>query len=146
MKKLEFSVTINAPKEKVWQSLWEDANYRDWTSAFMEGSYASSDWKEGSKILFLTPEGDGMHSIIARKIPNEYMSFEHIGTVKNGKEQPLSKEDKAWSGAFENYTLVSNGAQTTLLVEVDSSGAEWEQMLLDAFPRALDRVKALSEQ
>ena len=55
MKKLQFSIEINAPKEKVWDTLWQDENYRKWTSVFIEGSFAESDWKEGGKIHFLTP-------------------------------------------------------------------------------------------
>lgn len=63
MEKLHFSTNINAPREKVWDTLWNDNSYRKWTSAFMEGSYAETDnWKEGSKVLFLSPGGDGMGS------------------------------------------------------------------------------------
>ena len=42
MEKLHFSVNINASKEKVWQTLWDDTTYRKWTSAFSETSYAVS--------------------------------------------------------------------------------------------------------
>jgi hypothetical protein len=52
MKQLHFSTDINAPRETVWNVLWNDATYRDWTSVFAEGSYAVSDWNEGSKIQF----------------------------------------------------------------------------------------------
>ena len=58
MKKLNFTTKIDAPKEKVWNTLWNDATYRAWTSAFAEGSFAETDnWKEGSKVLFLDPNG-----------------------------------------------------------------------------------------
>ena len=40
MKKLEYTISINAPKEKVWHSLWDDENYESWTKAFCDGSYA----------------------------------------------------------------------------------------------------------
>jgi hypothetical protein len=79
--------------------------YRSWTSTFSEGSYAVSDWKDGSKILFLSANGDGMFSIIAKQVPNEFMSFKHLGIVKGGEEQPGNKETQKWSGAMENYTL-----------------------------------------
>ncbi|MEI9912589.1 MAG: hypothetical protein WDO71_24880 [Bacteroidota bacterium] len=56
MQRINFSISINAPKEKVWQVLWNDSSYRQWTSAFSEGSYVVTDnWKEGTKILFLSP-------------------------------------------------------------------------------------------
>jgi hypothetical protein len=57
MEKLNFSINISAPKDKVWQTLWDDASYREWTSAFAEGSYAETDnWKEGSEVKFLDPK------------------------------------------------------------------------------------------
>jgi uncharacterized protein YndB with AHSA1/START domain len=66
MEKMNFSIDINAPKEKVWNVLWDDNSYRKWTSPFAEGSYAKTDnWKEGSKVLFLGPSGDGMVSKVA---------------------------------------------------------------------------------
>ena len=39
MKQLTFSTTIDAPKEIVWRTMLEDETYREWTSAFQEGSY-----------------------------------------------------------------------------------------------------------
>ncbi len=67
MKTLHFSIKIKAPREKVWQILWEDATYRQWTSVFNESSYAVSDWEEGSKIQFLSADGSGMYSLIDKK-------------------------------------------------------------------------------
>lgn len=43
MQHLIFSTTIDTPKEKVWDELWEDSSYRKWTSIFCEGSYAETD-------------------------------------------------------------------------------------------------------
>src|SRR5687768_2071238 len=105
MEKSNFSVRINAPKEKEWKTLWDDSTYRQWTSPFMEGSYAETDnWKEGSKVLFLGPEGSGMVSTVAANRPNEFMSFKHLGEVKGGVEDTTSEKIKAWAGAYENYT------------------------------------------
>ena len=141
MTRLHFSIEINAPREKVWQVLWEDATYRDWTSVFAEGSYAVSDWNEGSTIQFLDPKsGSGMSAVIVKKTPNEFMSFRHIAEIKNGQEQPPA----ASSGGRENYTLTKN-TRTTLTVDLDAPD-EYRQMFEDMFPRALGRVKTLSEK
>ena len=49
MQKIIFSTTINAPKEKVWEVLWDLDAYRAWTKAFSESSAVQTDyWKEGS--------------------------------------------------------------------------------------------------
>lgn len=140
MKKLTFSVIIHSSRELLWQTLWDDATYRDWTAVFTPGSHAVSDWEEGSKILFLSPGGDGMTSRIARLVPNEFMSFEHLGEVINGKEDFT----KGWSGAFENYTLRETAGGTELLVELDMS-EEHEEYMAGIFPKALARVKELAE-
>jgi hypothetical protein len=145
MQKKRYATSISAPREKVWKVLWDDATYRAWTSAFTEGSYAVSDWKEGSSIQFLAPDGNGMYSTIARSIPNEFMSFRHIGMMKEGKELPLDEETKKWSGAHENYTLKEANGKTELLVEIDMAD-EHANMFDDVFPRALAKVKELSEK
>src|SRR4051812_30230703 len=115
MEKINFSTSINAPKDKVWRTLWEDASYRKWTSFFMEGSCAVTDWKEGSKILFVDGKGNGMVSQIESSNPYDYMSFKHLGVVKNGVEDTESEAVKAWAGAQENYTLKETNGTTTLV-------------------------------
>ncbi len=32
---MEYTIAINAPAEKVWKTLWEDASYRAWTSRLL---------------------------------------------------------------------------------------------------------------
>src|SRR5690606_24668626 len=83
MKTLTFKIEINTHKEKVWSLLWDDATYRKWAAVFCEGTYAVSDWEEGSMIQFLTPNGEGMHSVIEKKTENEYMAFKHLAMIKN---------------------------------------------------------------
>src|SRR6476620_5813324 len=120
MKKLNFSTHINASKEKVWNTLWNDATSRAWTSAFAEGSYVKTDnWKEGTKVLFLDPDDNGMVSMVAKNKPNEYMSFKHLGEVKKGVEDTGSERMKGWAGAMENYTLKEENGKTILFVEMD---------------------------
>lgn len=147
MEKLNFSVNIDAPKEKVWKVLWDDSSYREWTRVFNEGSHAQTDnWKEGSKVRFLSADNqDGMFSEVAANRPNEYMSFRHLGIVKNGKDDTESEEVKQWAGAMENYTLEENNGVTTLKVDMDSND-EFKEYFDKTWPQALGKVKSLSEQ
>ena len=146
MEKLNFSTSINAPKEKVWEVLWDDASYRKWTSAFTEGSYAVTDnWKEGTKVLFLDPKGSGMVSKVAANHPNRYMSFEHLGEVKDGVEDISSEKVKDWAGAKENYTLKETGGKTELEVDMDITD-EFKDMFINIWPKALEKVKELAEK
>jgi uncharacterized protein YndB with AHSA1/START domain len=141
MKTLKLSTHINASLEKVWTVLWNDATYREWTAVFHEGSHAVSDWKQGSEILFLGPDGGGMYSSIETLVENETMIFQHHGEVKDGIKQPLSE----WNGSRERYFLSTEGNQTILQVELDSDEA-FEEYFSKTFPLALNKVKEISEK
>ena len=140
MATLQFEVDIKAPKEKVWSSLWDDSNYREWTTVFMEGSYAEGDWQEGSKMRFLTPDGSGMFSIVEKNVPYKEMVFRHLGEVKNWEEEV--KED--WKDARENYKLEENNGTTKLTVAMDAMGS-FEQYLKEVFPKGLSIIKNIAE-
>lgn len=145
MEKMIFTKQINAPKEKVWNILWEDASYRKWTAPFCEGGYAVTDWKENSKALFLTPNGEGMVSRIKANRPNELMEIEHLGLVKNGVETTEGDAVKEWAGAIESYMLKENESGTLITVQMDTN-AEMKKYFEDTWPKALEQLKQLSEQ
>ena len=136
---LKFDIQINAPKEKVWQTLWEDKTYRQWTSACGEGSSAKSDWQQGSRIEFGDGKGNGMFSVIDKKVDNTQMSFKHLGEMKGGVDV---KSD--WTGASENYFLSEKDGQTELKVELDTV-EEFQNYFAEVFPKALQLVKKISE-
>ena len=145
MEKQTFSITIDAPRGKVWDTLWKDESYRAWTSAFSENSHAETDWQTGSKVLFLDGKGSGMVSTIAENRPNEYMSIRHLGMVKDGVEDTSSEEVKQWAGALENYTLKSDGGKTELVVDLDLN-TDWVEYMQNTWPKALQRLKELAEK
>lgn len=144
MTNLEFNLSIKASPKKLWQVLWNDTTYRKWTSAFHEGSYAVSEWKEGSKIQFLSPGGNGMFSLITECKPNELMAFKHLGEIKNYEEQPSDIKSESWKDAKEIYSLKENNDHTTLHVFLNATG-EFSDYLKKTFPVALKTVKDLAE-
>lgn len=139
MEKLKFDVAINAPKEKVWKTLWEDKTYRQWTAAFTEGSYAKSDWRQGSRIGFLDRKGNGMYSVIDKKIDNSQMTFKHLGEIKDG-----ANVKSGWEDALESYFLSEKNGMTELKVELDTT-EEFLDYFKGVFPKALQLVKQISE-
>lgn len=149
MQKLHFSITINAPKEKVWNTMLEDKSYREWTSAFNPGSFFQGDWSKGSKMLFLGPDPEtgeegGMVSRIAENKPYEFISIEHLGIIKNGIEDTTSEEAKKWTPAFENYTFEDVNGTTRLLIDTDSEES-YAEMFNEMWPEALQKLKTLAE-
>ena len=139
--RLKFSIDIKADKARIWETLWDDSSYRDWTSVFFEGSYAvANNWDEGSKVHFLAPGQNGIYSLIEKHVPNELISFKHIGNVVEGKEQPVDDETKKWTGATERYALTEEKGVNTLTVEIDVMDEHLEFMT-DSFPKALEKIK-----
>jgi hypothetical protein len=148
MQKLNFSIVINAPKEKVWDTMLEDKTYRIWTEAFAPGCYFIGSWDKGSKILFLAPgeKGEGgMVSRIKEKRLYEYISIEHLGVVENGKEDTSSDAVKQWAGSLENYTFKNSDGKTELLVDMDIND-EYKEMFENMWPKALKNLKELTEK
>ncbi|MBN8586142.1 MAG: SRPBCC domain-containing protein [Ignavibacteria bacterium] len=148
MEKLNYSIKINAPREKVYKNMLDDKTYRQWTEPFCPGSYAETDWKKGSKALFLGPDQEGkysgMVSRIAENIPNEYVSIEHLGVVNNGVEDTESDAVKAWKGAMENYTFREADGGTEVLVDMDTD-ENYSKMFNEMWPKALQKLKEISE-
>jgi len=147
MEKLHFKIDINAPKEKVWDTMLDDNTYRKWTEPFMPGSYYKGDWNKGSKILFLAPGEKGEGGMVSRIKENrkyEYISIENLGVVIDGKEDTTSDEVKGWAGALENYTFKEKDGKTELLVDMDSN-EEYAEMINGMWPKALQKLKELSE-
>lgn len=150
MQKLQFSTLINAPKKKVWDTMLQDATFREWTSAFNPpGSWYEGDWNQGSTIRFLGAseqgEPSGMLSRIKENRPYEYVSIEHVGIIQDGKEDTTSDAVKQWAPAFENYTFTEKNGGTEVLVEMDAT-EEHRTMFEDTWPKALQKLKALAER
>jgi uncharacterized protein YndB with AHSA1/START domain len=148
---IHFAITINAPKERVWDTMLQDATYRKWTALFNPNgsSWYEGEWTEGSKILFL---GDGengrvggMVSRIKEVRPYEFVSIEHLGVVQDGKEDTTSDAAKQFAPALENYTFVDKHGATEVLVDMDTV-EEHRQMFESSWPKALQKLKQLAEQ
>ena len=150
MQKIHYSTVINAPKEKVWNAMFDDKTYREWTKAFNPGSYYKGDWSKGSKIIFLGPDPEtgkegGMVSRIAENKPYEFVSIEHLGILKDGVEDTTSPEATKWTPAFENYTFKEKNGATEVLVEMDTA-EDYVKMFDEMWPDALERLKKIAEQ
>lgn len=92
MRTLHFSTMIDADREAVWTAMIAPESCKAWTSVFTEGSYFVRSWAQGERIRFLSPDGNGMTSVIADNRPHEFISIKHLGSVKNGIEDDDSEE------------------------------------------------------
>ena len=143
MQKQQFSIEIQAPCEKVWNTLFDDKSFRDWGSIIDEGQYMVVEMKEGSEVQFISSSsGYGVTSSVEKLVPHQFVSFRQLADTKdNGKGQ----REKEWSGGAESYTLVENNNITTLRVNIDVPPG-LEETFQVRFPKALERIKFLAEK
>lgn len=150
MEKIQVKVFIHAPRKKVWDTMLEDATYREWTRPFNEGSYYKGSWDQGSDIRFLGPDPKtgkegGMISRIKENRLHEFVSIEHLGIIKDGVDDMTSDEVKRWTPAFENYTFLDKDGGTEVVVELDTI-QEYKEMFMQMWPKALQALKELAEK
>lgn len=144
MRTIEQRIEIAAPRERVWDVLLEDETFRQWTSAFMEGSFAETDWRAGSPVRFLDPAGMGIVGHIVVSDRPERLEIEYDGVLLEGKEDYDGDEARQWKGARETYQLSERGGRTTLSVTSDMVDDHYDGMS-EAWVRALEKVRALAE-
>ncbi len=152
MQKIHFSVQINAPVKKVWDTMIGKESYSIWTKPFCPaGSRFEGDWSEGSEICFIGvdektgKEMGGMYSRIKENRPCKFISIEHIGMLNpDGTVDTQSEEVKKWTPAFENYTFVEKNGVTEVTIDQDMS-EEYTPMFEEMWPKALQALKELTE-
>ncbi|HMI09606.1 MAG TPA: SRPBCC domain-containing protein [Candidatus Saccharimonadales bacterium] len=151
MANLNYTIDIEAPKQKVWQVMLELDTYKEWTGAFHPGSTYEGSWDKGSKIKFVSEDDrklSGIFSQIAENIPYEYVSIEHLGEIVDGKEDMTSESAKQWSGSHENYRFTEKDGITTVDVELtgDNIGDEIRKMFDGMWLRSLQKLKEICER
>lgn len=143
MKEMHFSIEMNATRERVWDTLWQDETLREWASVIDPGTYMVGDLKEGNEIQFISSvNGYGVTSLVEKLVTGEFLLLRHrADTQEDGKR----KRDREWSGGEESYSLADNDGTTTLTVAFDVP-PELEEEFKVSYPKALERVKVLAER
>ncbi len=145
MTDLHYTIHINTSREKVWDTMLGDVTYREWSSAFMPGSYFKGDWSEGSKMLFLGPDPDGgkeggMVAMVKENRPQEFVSLEYHAEIRDGVETPME------GTGSENYTLEDNDGGTEVIIDLLNLPEEYKDMFNDMWPKALEKLKEIAEK
>lgn len=152
MKKIKFSVSINAPAKKVYDIMLGISNkstYEQWTALFNPTSTYEGSWNKGSKMLFVGTddkgEKGGMVSEIFDNIPNQFISIRHYGLVKGNEEITEGPEVEKWSNGFENYTFTESNGITSVNVNIDTT-EDFMEYMKEVYPKALDKLKEICEK
>lgn len=148
--KMHFEIVINAPVQKVWDTMLGQETYKEWTSVFEPTSCYEGSWDKGSKIKFLSSDGGGMVSEIAENIMHKFISIKHLGEVHDSVEDTTSEKVMAWLPAFENYTFHDKGTETQLDIDMEMPSSPETKAMKEMFegmwPNALLKLKEICER
>jgi uncharacterized protein YndB with AHSA1/START domain len=147
METQHYSTQIDAPVEIVWETMLDDATYRQWTSVFSPGSYFEGSWMTGSEIRFLGEDDGsvgGMVAVIREHRPHEFVSIEYRGQILDGVEDTTSDDARKVAGTHENYSFAESDGITTVSVDIDVQ-EEWSEDFAELWPQALDTLRELAE-
>jgi L-rhamnose mutarotase len=149
MQTSKYSITVNAPKDKVYRTMIEKESYQQWTKAFNETSTYEGTWETNSKMYFIgyNKEGkrEGMVAEIAEHIPNEFISIRHKGIVDGAIEITEGPAVENWANALEKYTFTENAGITTIVVSLDMA-EEYQNMFDTMWEKALQLLKEICEK
>lgn len=143
-KTIKKSAEIKAAREKVWDVLLQDKYTRTWYAVFSEGAHAETDWKLGSKAVFLDNKGSGIIGRVVVNKPQELISIEYNGIVAQGVEDYESDAAKDMAGALETYRLSEKDGLIHLSVECEMPAEFFDGMSL-AWDKAIGKIKEMSE-
>ncbi|MBA2498670.1 MAG: SRPBCC domain-containing protein [Chitinophagaceae bacterium] len=138
------SIDIKASKEKVWDVLTKDEMTKSWYTAFNPGTYAETDWKQGSEVIFKDGTENGMIGKIVASVPGQIISTEFTGTLVNGVEDYESEAARNIKGFKETYYISSEGNKSKLSIEQETSD-EYGDMMQTMWDKALPLIKQLAE-
>ncbi len=145
MKNLEFTVSIDATPNAVWDALWKADNYLQWCKIFSPDAYADNyDWTEGNIVKFMGKDRNGMYAVIEEHVPALQMTFQYLGEIVNGEEVPFEMHQTKVLAGTESYLLRPQEAGTDLNVEVVVP-EEYEGFLKEKYPEALLKIKEIAE-
>lgn len=146
MKKLEFNIDIAASKQKVWDTMLSKETYQEWAGVSWPGSTFEGKWEQGENLRFGSPGQGGTMATLVEHRPYEYTLAEHVAVLNpDGSEDRDSEIAKGWIGSTESYTFTEKNGVTNLKVEINTPPA-WSDMFEDGWPKALAKLKEISEK
>ena len=146
MKTLNYSITINKPREFVFDKMIDKSVYADWAKAWGEGMTFEGEWKQGEYVCFFDTSRTGTKVIVNDIVAPEHIKMTHVAMVEDGTVEVTEVDEvmQKWFGAKEEYYFSDAGDGTTLL-EIRIVADEMFEEMMQAWDPALVYFKEICE-
>lgn len=151
MKTLHFSISINAPADRVYQTMLGTSDKKDyefWTAVFHPTSTWSGSWNEGEKICFIAINDNGkkqgLVSVITENIPASRVVIRHEGILDGEQEITEGPQVEGWKGCTEIYSFSEQNGATVVSIETETT-EDYADYFGTTWNKALDKLRELVE-
>lgn len=141
--KIEKSILINAPREKVWEVVTKQPGLGTWMKEFASDSRVEGNWEMGEKLIFTGDSGEGMQNEVVELVPNEITKLKPTALLKDGAPDP-TQDISAFSDT-EDYIFSEENGKTKLEIKSFSPEPSLTEMFNDLWDKALNKIKELAE-
>ena len=147
MKTYTYSVTINKPREFVFNKIMEKSVYPEWAKAWGEGMTYEGEWKQDTYISFFDTSGSGTKALVNQLVIPECIKMTHVAMVGLGNVEVVDLDEtmKKWIGAKEEYYF-SNTPDGATTLEIRMETDEMFEGMGKAWPIALQYFKDICEK
>lgn len=145
MKKINFTIDIHAPKQKVYDTLIDPELYKVWVHVAWPNSFYDGKWEAGEQLRFISPGNGGTAATVAEIRKGDYILLVHEAVLNPDLTQDITSDAaKGWVGTTESYRFTESNGITHLVVEM-LCNPEWVSMFEEGFPTALNKLKEICE-
>ena len=146
MQASQFSVTIDEPLAKVWDTMLSPDTFVDWVSVSWPGLRFEGEWNDGTQVKFLTSKGGGWLVTVTSAELYGHVALEYVAIIgEDGNVDRASDAARSWIGATERFSINEKDGLTEVIVGVATS-PELAFIFNEGFPLALQGLKRLCEQ
>ncbi len=132
------SIELPIPASQVWQILTEPMHVAEWASAFSEGTYVETDWKEGSEVLWKTKEGiTGAKGFMEKLVKNALLVVRFYDDVN-------AKTGDDLGNYRESFSLEEANGKTVLTIQSGPQPVKFVKSQAPLWENALKKINEIA--
>ncbi|MGV3766256.1 MAG: SRPBCC family protein [Chitinophagaceae bacterium] len=137
--RIVLSIEINASPARTWAVITGKETLRRWAAAFGEGTWAETNWVQGSEVVWKDNEGNtGAKGIILVNEPGSLLKTGYYDDIRSAPPTPLGEYTEIFALAEKaGDTILSTDAGPLSLKHIKAHQPMWED--------ALKRIKKIAE-